>query len=224
MGEYMEPHAVARLIGSPPGYVGFDQGGGLVNKVRNRPYSIIVFDEIEKAHPDILNVLLGILDEGKLTDGQGKTADFCNCIIILTSNLGANRQEEPLGFGEGGGQTHSTVKRAVTKAFKPEFVNRLDEIVVFDPLTPAALEEIAALHLQELEERLLRQGHTVQFCPEIAAEAAKRGFDRRYGARAVRRFIEKEVGSRVAEQLMAGTLPQGMLAAEQIFVHPTVKI
>ncbi|MBR6793776.1 MAG: ATP-dependent Clp protease ATP-binding subunit [Clostridia bacterium] len=219
MGEYMEPHSVSRLIGSPPGYIGHDRGGGLVSRIRSRPYSILLFDEIEKAHPEVLNILLGVLDEGRLTDGQGKTADFRNTIIILTSNIGAaSLQEEPLGFGENTTQSLTkTVRRAVTKSFRPEFVNRLDEIVVFQPLELPALTEIAALHLQELTERLAAGGHKVQFHEEVAREAALRGQDKRYGARAVRRLIEKEIGSRVAEQLVAGTLSKEPLRAEMLF-------
>ena len=219
MGEYMEPHSVSRLIGSPPGYIGFDQGGGLVSKVRAHPYSILLFDEIEKAHPDVLNILLGVLDEGRLTDGQGKTADFRNTIIILTSNLGTSSlQEEPLGFGESSpADLAASIRRAVTKQFRPEFVNRLDEVVVFRPLELASLERIAALHLRELEHRLQQQGHPVRFHQEVAREAAARGCDRRYGARAVHRLIEKEIGSRVAEQILSGTLPEETLRAEMLF-------
>lgn len=226
MGEYMEPHSISRLIGSPPGYIGFDQGGGLVSKVRSRPYCILLFDEIEKAHPDVLNILLGILDEGRLTDGQGKTADFRNAIIILTSNLGTSAlQEEPLGFGENASaDLGRSIRRAVTKAFRPEFVNRLDEIVVFHSLELSALEQIAALQLKELEERLARQGHSVHFHEEVAREAALRGSDRRYGARSVRRLIEKEIGSRIAEQIVAGNLPEEPIRAELLFPAPAVKL
>ena len=219
MGEYMEAHSVSRLIGSPPGYIGCEQGGGLVSKVRNHPYAVILFDEIEKAHPDVLNILLGVLDEGRLTDGQGKTADFRNAILILTSNLGtAAVQEDRLGFGERSGEDLTkSIRRAVSKNLRPEFINRLDEIVVFHPLEREALEEIAALHLRELEERLRRQGHKLRFHAEVAREAAARGYDRRYGARAVHRLIEQEIGSRVAEQILAGTLPEEVLRAEMLF-------
>ncbi len=224
MGEYMEPHSVSRLIGSPPGYIGFDQGGGLVSRVRTHPYSVLLFDEIEKAHPDVLNLLLAILDEGRLTDGQGKTADFRNTIIILTSNLGtAALQEEPLGFGESAtADLNKSVRRAVTKSFRPEFVNRLDEILVFRPLELSALEQIAALQLKELEARLALRGHRVSFHAEVAKEAAARGLDRRYGARSVRRLIEKEIGSRVAERIIAGELSEEPITAEGIF--PAAKL
>ncbi len=224
MSEYMEPHSVSRLIGSPPGYIGYDQGGGLVSRVRNRPYSIILFDEIEKAHPEVLNILLGVLDEGRLTDGQGKTADFRNTIIILTSNLGsATLQEEPLGFGENNtADLGNSIRRAVRKNFRPEFVNRLDEIVVFEPLDLPALTEIAALQLRELSERLAKQGHPIEFHEEVAEEAARRGHDKRYGARSVRRLIEKEIGSRVAEQIIAGSLPEEPLRADDLFQQSLV--
>lgn len=219
MGEYMEPHSVSRLIGSPPGYVGFEQGGGLVSRVRAHPYAVVLFDEIEKAHPDVLNVLLSVLDEGRLTDGQGRTADFRNTIIILTSNLGADSaREEPLGFGDSlSADRSASVRRAVTRAFRPEFVNRLDEIVVFRPLEQQALEQIAALQLRELEDRLRSRGHFIRFEPEVAREAAARGSDRRYGARAVRRLIDREIGSRVAEQILSGTLPDATIGVAQAF-------
>ncbi len=219
MGEYMEAHSVSRLVGAPPGYIGFDQGSGLVSRIRARPYAILLFDEVEKAHPDVLNVLLGILDEGRLTDGQGKTADFRNTMIILTSNLGTDvLREEPLGFGEGkGADLQKSVRRAVQKAMRPELINRLDEIVVFEPLDRAALEQIANLQLQEIQSRLAEQGIEVEFHSDVAKEAVERGYDRRYGARAIRRLIEKEVGSRLATRIMAGDLPDEPLSAAIFF-------
>ncbi len=219
MGEYMEPHSVARLIGAPPGYIGFEQGGGLVARLRERPYAVVLFDEIEKAHPDVLNVLLGILDEGRLTDGQGKTADFRNATVILTSNLGTEAlKQEPLGFGQGGaGDGEKAVRRAVTKALRPEFINRLDEVVAFAPLAPEDLEKIAALQLQELQERLAGQGVRVRFAQEVAAEAARRGYDKKYGARAVRRLIEREIGGALARRLLEGDRPEGVLGLEELF-------
>ncbi len=219
MGEYMEPHTVSRLIGSPPGYVGFDQGGGLVSRVRAHPYCIVVFDEIEKAHPDVLNVLLSVLDEGRLTDGQGKTANFRNALIILTSNLGtASLQNDPLGFGDQKfPELAKTVRRAVTTTLRPEFVNRLDEIVVFRSLDPPALEQIAALQLQRLEQRLEKHGFMVHFGEDVAREVAVKGYDRRYGARSINRIVEKEVGGMLAEQIMEGTLPEGVLHADALW-------
>lgn len=218
MGEYMEPHSVSRLIGSPPGYVGFEEGGGLVRRMRSHPYSIVVFDEIEKAHKDVMHILLGILDEGRLTDGQGRTADFRNAIIILTSNLGSGSLgESPLGFGESAADLQKQVKKAVEKAFLPEFINRLDETVVFRPLDREDLTRIAKLELAELTRRLEEKGISVTFAEEVAEMAAERGFDRRYGARAVRRLVEKEIGGTLAARLAEGALPQGEWTAEMLF-------
>ena len=219
MGEYMEPHSVSRLIGSPPGYVGFEQGGGLVSRVRAHPYCIVVFDEIEKAHPDVLNVLLGVLDEGKLTDGQGKTANFRNALIILTSNLGTGAlQEDPLGFGDKSfPDLTKSVRRAVTKRLRPEFINRLDEIVVFRSLDKPALEQIASLQLNKLAERLSQRGYSVRFGEDVAKEVVEKGFDHRYGARAVMRVIEKEVGGLLAARIMDGSLPEGVLHADALW-------
>ena len=215
MSEYMEAHTVSRLVGAPPGYIGYDQGSGLVSRIRARPYSILLFDEVEKAHPDVLNILLGILDEGRLTDGQGKTADFRNTMIILTSNLGAESfHAEPLGFGGGSGaDLQKTVRRAVQKKLRPELCNRLDEIVVFGALDRSALVEIARLRLDELKQRLASQGVQVEFEEEVAEEAVARGFDRRYGARAITRIIEKEIGSRLAALMLEGDLPHQPLSA-----------
>ncbi len=217
MGEYMEPHSVSRLIGSPPGYVGFEEGGGLVTRMRTHPYSILVFDEIGKAHKDVLHVLLNILDEGKLTDGHGRTADFRNAIIILTSNLGSDRiKEVSLGFGDDSADLSQNIRRAVEKAFLPEFVNRLDEIVVFRPLDQDALTKVAELQLQELTRRLSEKGIAVQFHEDVAKCAALQGSDKRYGARAVRRLIEKEIGGKLARMVAEGDLPEGLLTAEQL--------
>ena len=221
MGEYMEPHSVSRLIGSPPGYVGFEEGGGLVTRLRTHPYSIVVFDEIEKAHKDVLHVLLNILDEGKLTDGHGRTASFRNAMIILTSNLGSEAfKEVSLGFGDSTADLQKSVRRAVEKAFLPEFVNRLDEIVVFRPLDRDALIRVAQLQLTELSARLQEKGIAVQFHETVARAAAEQGGDPRYGARAVRRFIEREIGGRLARMLAQGELPDGILTAEDLLPSP----
>ncbi len=213
MAEFMESHSVARLIGAPPGYLGFDQGGGLVSRVRERPYSILVFDEIEKAHPEVLNILLGVLDEGRLTDGQGKTANFRNCLILLTSNLGSEvLQKERLGFGEGGsGDLEQAAKRAVSKKLRPEFLNRLDEVIVFKELGRPDLRQIAALRLKELETRLAAGGHPLRFSPQVAEEAVERGYDKRYGARAIHRLIEREIAAPLSARILAGDPPAGEL-------------
>ncbi len=218
MSEYMEPHSVARLIGAPPGYLGFDQGSGLVDRIRRRPYAVLLLDEIEKAHPEVLNVLLGILDEGTLTDGQGKTADFRNTIILMTSNLGGHLlQQEPLGFGGKQAGYEKEIKKAVLKTLKPEFVNRLDEIIPFAPLEQEQLLQIARLLLSQLRQRLREQGAEVEFAEDVCAEAVRRGYDRRYGARALRRVVEKELASTLAARLLDGSLPQGELTAADLF-------
>ncbi len=218
MSEYMEPHSVARLIGAPPGYLGYDQGSGLVDRIRRRPYAILLLDEIEKAHPEVLNILLGILDEGTLTDGQGKTADFRNTIILMTSNLGGNLlQQEPLGFGSKEEGYEREIKKAVLRALKPEFINRLDEVIPFAPLEQEQLLPIARMLLMQLQQRLQEQGVQVEFAEDVCAEAVRRGYDRRYGARALRRVVEKELGSILAARLLDGSLPQGTLSAADLF-------
>lgn len=218
MSEYMEPHSVARLIGAPPGYLGFDQGSGLVDRIRRRPYAILLLDEIEKAHPEVLNILLGILDEGTLTDGQGKTADFRNTVILMTSNLGGNLlQQEPLGFGGKQEGYEKEIKKTVLRTLKPEFVNRLDEIIPFAPLETEHLLQIAQLLLMQLQQRLREQGAEVEFAADVCEEVVRRGYDRRYGARALRRVIEKELSSSLAARLLDGSLPQGELCAADLF-------
>lgn len=218
MSEYMEPHSVARLIGAPPGYLGFDQGSGLVDRIRRRPYAILLLDEIEKAHPEVLNILLGILDEGTLTDGQGKTADFRNTVILMTSNLGGNLlQQEPLGFGGKQEGYEKEIKKTVLRTLKPEFVNRLDEIIPFAPLEQNQLLQIARLELLQLQQRLREQGAEVEFAADVCEEVVRRGYDRRYGARALRRVIEKELSSSLAARLLDGSLPQGELCAADLF-------
>ncbi len=223
MAEFMESHSVARLIGAPPGYLGFDQGGGLVSRVREQPYSILVFDEIEKAHPEVLNILLGVLDEGRLTDGQGKTADFRNCLIVLTSNLGTEvLQKERMGFGSGTPEDlEQAAKHAVSKKLRPEFINRLDEIIVFNELGKPELEQIAALRLRELEQRLAAGGHSIFFAPQLVKEAVERGYDKRYGARAIHRLIEREIAAPLSTRLLAGEEPEGELSPADFWSVPT---
>lgn len=225
MGEYMEAHSVSRLIGSPPGYVGHEQGGGLVNKIRAHPYSVVLFDEIEKAHRDVLNILLGILDEGRLTDGSGKTADFRNCLIILTSNLGSERAvEEPLGFGNlSSKDAEKAVRTALTQAMRPEFLNRLDEIVVFRPLEREDLLEIARLQLEKLRERLEALGYAIEFSEDLALWAVEKGYDRRYGARSIIRAVEKDISNKLAEQILMGTLTDGLISAD-LLIDETSRI
>ncbi|MBY6412657.1 ATP-dependent chaperone ClpB [Rhodococcus sp. BP-252] len=196
MSEYSEKHAVARLVGAPPGYVGYEAGGQLTEAVRRRPYSVILFDEVEKAHPDVFDILLAVLDEGRLTDGQGRTVDFRNTILILTSNLGA-------------GGTKDQVMDAVRRAFKPEFVNRLDDVVVFDALSEDQLESIVDIQLGQLATRLAARRLTLDVSSAAKMWLAVRGYDPLYGARPLRRLIQQAIGDQLAKLLLAGTVRDG---------------
>jgi ATP-dependent Clp protease ATP-binding subunit ClpB len=196
MSEYGEKHSVARLVGAPPGYIGYDQGGQLTEAVRRRPYTVILFDEIEKAHPDVFDVLLAVLDEGRLTDGQGRTVDFRNTILILTSNLGAGGNEEQ-------------VMAAVRSAFKPEFINRLDDVIVFDPLNPDELVQIVDIQLSQLDKRLAGRRLTLEVSLPAKKWLADRGFDPLYGARPLRRLIQQAIGDQLAKMLLAGDVHDG---------------
>ncbi len=214
MSEYMEQHTVARLLGSPPGYVGHEEGGQLTEAVRRRPYSVVLFDEIEKAHGDIQNLLLQILEDGQLTDAQGRKADFSNAIILLTSNLGARclaGQTSPLGFGAAAGETARRGRQALQEAkeyFRPELMGRLDETVLFDPLGPEQLTAIADRLLAELEERAARQGYTLHHTP-AAARALAGDAVPPYGARELRRKVGRAVEQALADRIAAGTAHPG---------------
>ena len=196
MSEYGEKHSVARLVGAPPGYVGYDAGGQLTEAVRRRPYSLVLFDEVEKAHPDVFDVLLQVLDEGRLTDGQGRTVDFRNTVVILTSNLGA-------------GGNRDQIMEAVKHHFKPEFINRLDDVVVFDPLTSEQLVGIVDIQLEGLAERLAARRLTLDVSDAAKAWLAERGYDPAYGARPLRRLIQQAIGDRLAKKLLAGEIRDG---------------
>ena len=218
MSEYMEKHSVSRLVGSPPGYVGHEEGGQLTEKVRRKPYSVVLFDEIEKAHPDVFNILLQILEDGMLTDSQGRTVDFKNTILIMTSNTGAREitVQKKLGFSalsEEEGIAYEDMKRnvmeEVKRVFRPEFLNRIDEILVFHPLTREDVGKIAALMSQSVIARMATQQITLQFTEKAYAWIAQKGFDKLYGARPLRRVIQNEVEDRLAEELLRGTLQKG---------------
>ncbi|MFD6352566.1 ATP-dependent chaperone ClpB [Nocardia tengchongensis] len=196
MSEYAEKHSVARLVGAPPGYVGYDQGGQLTEAVRRRPYTVVLFDEIEKAHPDVFDILLQVLDEGRLTDSQGRTVDFRNTILILTSNLGAGGDRE-------------TVMNAVRRAFKPEFLNRLDDVVMFHPLDEAQLERIVDIQLNQLQKRLAQRRLTLDVSDSARFWLAVRGYDPAYGARPLRRLIQQSIGDSLAKELLAGEVQDG---------------
>ena len=221
MSEYMENHAVSKFIGSPPGYVGFEEGGQLTEKIRKNPYSVILFDEIEKAHPDVFNIMLQILDDGILTDAQGRRIDFKNTVIIMTSILGAKeilgKVSSKLGFGRDEDSTekseHEKIKdkvmAEVKRTFKPEFINRIDEIIVFDRLTEDDTKEIARLLLKSLEERLRENEITVSFTDAAIEKIAKEGFDPTYGARPLRRAIQSQIEDMLSEKIIDGAIKRG---------------
>lgn len=206
MSEYGEKHSVSRLVGAPPGYVGYEQGGQLTEAVRRRPYSVVLFDEVEKAHPEVFDVLLQVLDDGRLTDGQGRTVDFRNTLLILTSNLGSQFLVDPLLAAD---EKHEAVMSAVRQAFKPEFINRLDELVVFDALTPEQLAQIVALGVQKLEQRLAERRLQIQVDADAREWLAERGCDPIYGARPLRRLMQHEIDDRLARALLAGKVHDG---------------
>ena len=214
MSEYREAHTVSRLFGAPPGYVGYDQGGQLTESVRRRPYQVILFDEIEKAHPDVWNALLQILDEGRLTDGQGRIVDFRNTMVIMTSNVGTNymRRGGALGFVRGDEEDEETRRRtfsALKETFRPEFINRVDEIIVFQNLTLAEVERIVELQMREVQARLREHAIDVVLTPEAAHWLAKEGYDPQFGARPLRRVIQRHVESPLSITLLQGTFRAG---------------
>ena len=217
MSEYMEKHSVSRLVGSPPGYVGFDEGGQLTKAVRQRPYSVVLFDEIEKAHPDVFNILLQILEEGRLTDAQGRTVDFRNTVIIMTSNVGARdiAQTTPLGFSDSdqAGLSDKEIKTRVMsemkKLFRPEFLNRVDEIIVFKSLTADELGEIVELMVSDLRDRMIAQNMTINLSEAARKLIAKEGTDTSFGARPLRRAIQRLLEDPISEQILEGRWTSG---------------
>ncbi|MDD7194669.1 MAG: ATP-dependent Clp protease ATP-binding subunit [Clostridiaceae bacterium] len=219
MSEYMEKHTVSRLVGSPPGYVGYDEGGQLTEKVRRRPYSVVLFDEIEKAHPDVFNMLLQILEDGILTDSQGRRVDFKNCIIIMTSNVGAKQIAQSgsgtLGFAPESGETMSEkkIREAVMgelkNVFRPEFLNRVDDIIVFHQLTKENIDEIARRMLSALSKRTKELDFDIEFSDKAVEEIGKAGFDPVYGARPLRRAIQQQIEDKLSEEMLEGKLTPG---------------
>ena len=223
MSEFMEPHSVSKLIGSPPGYVGFDEGGQLTEKIRRKPYSVILFDEIEKAHPDVMNMLLQILEDGRLTDSQGRTVNFKNTVIIMTSNIGARliTDKKALGFSqvrsaeEDAKKEYEETKREVMDTLKrelrPEFINRIDEIIVFHKLTDTEISEIIDIMLKEVTNRLALQRIKVELEPEVKELIASRGIDKNFGARPLRRTIQSVLEDKLAEEILDGNLKKNKL-------------
>ena len=215
MSEYMEKHSVSRMIGSPPGYVGYDEGGQLSEKVRRNPYSVILFDEIEKAHPDVFNLLLQVMDEGRLTDSLGRRIDFKNTIIIMTSNIGTRQLKD---FGSGVGFTtreiskeftHGVLQKALNKAFSPEFLNRIDDIIMFDQLDKNSIYKIIDIELAGFTRRLEALGYRLRLTDEAKAFIADKGYDIQFGARPLKRAIQKYLEDELAELIITASMMPG---------------
>ncbi len=206
MSEYSEKHSVSRLVGAPPGYVGYDEGGQLTEAVRRRPYSVVLLDEVEKAHPEVFDILLQVLDDGRLTDGQGRTVDFRNVILILTSNLGSVfLADQSLDEKT----KHDAVMEVVKAAFKPEFLNRLDEVVMFDALGTEELTHIVDLQVESLARRLEARRITLEVTAAAREWLALTGWDPAYGARPLRRLVQQAIGDKMARALLAGDIRDG---------------
>jgi ATP-dependent Clp protease ATP-binding subunit ClpA len=210
MSEYMEKFAVSRLVGAPPGYVGYEEGGQLTEAVRRRPYQVVLFDEIEKAHPDVFNVLLQVLDDGRLTDAQGRTVDFKNTVVIMTSNVGSAALVEAADAGdETFDRAAEAVRLQLREHFRPEFLNRVDEIIVFRPLDESQLSEIVGLLLEGVRARLADSGIGLELTDEARAHVAREGYDPQFGARPLRRAIQRAVENPLAKAVLSGEFARG---------------
>ena len=210
MSEYQERHSVSRLVGAPPGYVGYDEGGQLTEAVRRKPYSVILLDEIEKAHPDTFNILLQALDEGRLTDNKGRVADFKNSIIIMTSNMGSHiiqeRFENAIDIESASEAARVEVLALLRKTIRPEFLNRIDDIIMFTPLSKSDVKDIVGLQLDNLKKMLAKQNITLDATEDAIAYLAEKGYDPQYGARPVKRLIQKEVLNNLSKELLSGKI------------------
>jgi ATP-dependent Clp protease ATP-binding subunit ClpB len=211
MSEYQDKHTTARLLGAPPGYIGFEEGGQLTEAVRRRPYCVILFDEIEKAHPDVFNVLLQVLDDGRLTDGQGRTVDFKNTIVVMTSNIGSQRILQYKGsvVGEVYDRMKDAVMDELKKHFRPEFLNRVDETIVFHALTEGDLKKIIDIQMGRLRERLAERRITIELSDEAKSFLVRGGYEPAYGARPLKRILQKEVETTLARKLLKGEIMDG---------------
>lgn len=210
MSEYMEKHAVSRLIGAPPGYIGFEEGGQLTEAVRRHPYSVVLFDEIEKAHPDVFNVLLQVLDDGRITDSHGRTVDFKNTVVIMTSNVGSMHLLEGVtddGMIKDGAR--EMVMRELRSGFRPEFLNRVDDIILFKPLTLAETEQIVDLEIKGLHQRLAGRGIALALTPAARSFVAKAAYDPVYGARPLKRYLQHHLETKVGRAIIASEVPEG---------------
>jgi ATP-dependent Clp protease ATP-binding subunit ClpB len=204
MSEYQEKHTVSRLVGAPPGYVGYEEGGQLTEAVRRKPYSVVLLDEIEKAHPEVFNVLLQVLDDGRLTDGQGRTVNFKNTVVIMTSNVGSNWIKE-LGVDN----ARDKVMEELNRQFRPEFLNRIDEIILFRALTREHLRKVVEIQLQELKKRLADRNIHIELTDEAKAKLAEEGFDPVLGARPLKRVIQKRIQNVMALKILRGEFKEG---------------
>jgi ATP-dependent Clp protease ATP-binding subunit ClpB len=209
VSEYMEKHSVARMIGAPPGYVGYEEGGQLTEAVRRKPYSVILFDEIEKAHPDVFHVLLQVLDDGRITDSQGRTVDFKNTIIIMTSNIGSRFLLEGVTGESIPEAVRESVMAELRKSFRPEFLNRIDETILFKPLTLEEITSIVDLLLVDLNKRLADRRVTVKLDQKAKEWAAEKGYDPVFGARPLKRFVQRNIETKLARALIAGDVEEG---------------
>ena len=217
MSEYMEKHTVSRLIGAPPGYVGYDEGGQLTEAVRRRHYRVVLFDEIEKAHPDVFNILLQIMEDGRLTDGHGRTVDFRNTVIIMTSNLGIGEvSRQPFGFRTDSRdgvidekRLRSSVQEALKKAFRPEFLNRIDDTIIFHPLTKEQIVRVVGLMIKDVQDRVLERGITFEWTAKASEWLAQEGFDPEFGARPLRRAIQRHLENPLSKGILAGQFQEG---------------
>jgi ATP-dependent Clp protease ATP-binding subunit ClpB len=207
MSEYMEKHAVSRLIGAPPGYVGYDEGGQLTEAVRRRPYAVLLFDEIEKAHPDVFNILLQVLDEGRLTDGKGRTVDFRNTVLIMTSNVASDVIQEMAGRDDP--KMKDRLMDALRRTFRPEFLNRIDEIVTFKALGPEEIHRIVDIQMRDLQKRLAERKITLELTEEARKTLAERGYDPVFGARPLKRAIQRMVENPLAVAILGGGFRDG---------------
>jgi ATP-dependent Clp protease ATP-binding subunit ClpB len=209
MSEFMEKHTVARLIGAPPGYVGYEEGGRLTEAVRRRPYSVVLLDEIEKAHRDVFNVLLQVLDDGRLSDSLGHTVDFTNTIVVMTSNIGSHIIQEITKERGSQDEIRQAVKESLQAHFLPEFLNRIDETIVFHPLDERHIARIVAIQVKKLEEQAARAGIALECSQKAIAEIARLGYDPLYGARPLKRVIQQQLQNPLARDLLAGRFPEG---------------
>ena len=209
MSEYMEKHAVSRLVGAPPGYVGYEEGGQLSEAIRRRPYSVVLLDEVEKAHPDVFNILLQVLDDGRITDSQGRTVDFCNTVIVMTSNIGSDHILNISGDDSQYDEMQKRVTDALRSHFRPEFLNRIDDLIIFHTLNRNELSQIVNIQIKRIEQLLADQKIKIELSPTAQAHLAEAGYDPVYGARPLKRAIQRELQNPIATKILENTFLEG---------------